>query len=145
MYATGKDTRFRDKVWQRCRSYYFPYNSNDQKQVEGNYMAKSLWSAMQEYISDLAGRSFISCNCMKMDTAIVRTFALITSVSLTFRAVKCVLLSRFLCGNNGSSQQLQFKVFFTIPWLLIKWMKECSLTCNWGQILINRQDLTMVY
>lgn len=94
----------------------FPYNSNDQKQVEGNYMAKSLCSAMQECISDLAGRSFISCDCMKMGTAIVKTFA--TSASLTVRAVKFVVCSRLLCGNNGNTQQLQFKVFFTIPWLL---------------------------
>lgn len=79
---------------------------------------QSLWSAMQEYISDLAGRSLISCNWMKMDTTIVRTFALITSASLTVRAVRFVLCSRFFCGNNGSSQQHQFKVFFTIPWLL---------------------------
>lgn len=90
-------------------------------------MAKSLLSAMQEYISDLAGRSFTSCNCMKMDTAIVRTFALTTSVSLTFRAVKFVLLSGLLCGNNGSSQQLQFKVFFTITWLLDQ-INEAVLT-----------------
>lgn len=130
MYATGKDTRFRDKVLQLCHSYYFLYNSNDQKQFEGNYMAKSLCSAMQEYISDLAGRSFISCNCMKMDTAIVRTFALTTSASPTVRAVKFVLCSRFLCGNNGSSQQLQFKVFLQFHDYLIKSMNKCSLTCN---------------
>lgn len=138
-------TRFR--IYKLCRSYYFPYISNHQNQVERNYMAKEsvicyawiyFWSRRQE---------FISYNRMKMDTAIVRTFALAKSISLTFRAVKFVLFSRCLCGSNGSSQQLQFKVFFTITlhYYVVHSTKKCSLTCNWRQILIIRQDLAMVY
>jgi len=66
---------------------------------------------MHEYTSDPAGRSFISYNRMKMDTAIVRILDLTKSISLTVRAANFVLFSRCLCGSNGSSQQLQLKVF----------------------------------
>lgn len=90
-------------------------------------------------ISDPAGRSFISCNCMIMDTAIVGTFAITKSINLTFRVVKFVLFSRCLCGSNGSFQQLQLELFFTITLhnYLLHSTKKCSLTCNCRQILIS--------
>lgn len=146
MYGTWKDIQ--DSEYYNYTIRIISHISQNIKiKWKGITWQKSLQSAMHEYISDPAGRSFISCNRTKMDTAIVRTFALTKSISLTFRAVKFVLFSRCLCGSNGSSKQLQSEIFFTITlhYYLVHSTKKYSLTCKWGQILIIRQDLPIVY